>query len=287
MSIVIKSNKTANKGFQSDAALNTTPTKVFDSYKSRVQADGGTISNEQKTKDIIQWLFDSNFYGRSNTVVSPFFGIKKSGTGVTKLYSIDGYDLDLVVEGTGVAPVIDSAGYLDFGSNEGKSGNNGAYYRTADKHLLSDDGAIASSLSFPDHTLVGTSPVICYSTLETPRKPPFTAARLANGQVDFRLTTSSGVQSTVTRVSSDNGVFGHYYNPVLKYAYMYNSAGLGSKILVKDRLSTDIDYPHYVILGGQIDTSLKWLFAGKLGFAASFKNIPSFERQKLASFTAL
>lgn len=118
MSVIIKSNQVSNINFGSTAMLGATPQAEFDKYKARVVADGGVIKDEARTLAAFELLFDSRTYGNINTFVSGTFGVKTdSAGGITKLYSIDGIDLEGVVYGTGVLPTLDSSNNISFASN--------------------------------------------------------------------------------------------------------------------------------------------------------------------------
>ena len=143
MSVIIKANNQAINHFGQLKSLNTTAQAEFDKYKARVLADGGVINNEAKTLAAFQILLSSNAYGNCNTFVGGSFGVKLSGSGVSKLYSLDGHDL--VAKQYNGAPLatIDSSNAIDFGSN---SANSGVIYSTEYPVILSKNNKIAMGI---------------------------------------------------------------------------------------------------------------------------------------------
>ena len=143
MSVIIKSNNQAISHFGQFKSLNTTAQAEFDKYKARVLADGGVINNEAKTLEAFQILFSSNAYGNCNTFVGGSFGVKLSGSGVSKLYSLDGHDL--VAKQYNGAPLatIDSSNAINFESN---SANSGVIYSTEHPVILSKNNKIAMGI---------------------------------------------------------------------------------------------------------------------------------------------
>lgn len=131
MSVILKSNVayTGTKRLKSIIPTITTPQAYFDEYKARVSADGGEIVNSAKTLGTIEFLFNNGLMSRSNSIVSTYYGIKREGAKVVKLYAIDGKDLVGKCWGTGQLSEIDTDGSLkSFSVNNDRI--NGCLYQT-------------------------------------------------------------------------------------------------------------------------------------------------------------
>ncbi|MDC5326082.1 hypothetical protein OHW67_07585 [Acinetobacter baumannii] len=141
MSVVIKSDNIANNYFGTSKMLGTTPEIEFQTYKSRVLADGGVIKDEERTLRAFKLLFNAKMYGNMNTAVSGTFGVKlNSSGGIQKLYSLDGYDLIGVVYGNGTLPTLDSSNNISFAANDPAQNTDGAIFTTASKVVASKVG---------------------------------------------------------------------------------------------------------------------------------------------------
>lgn len=118
MSVIIKSNMVAKKHLGSIHTIGSSPQDKFDEYKSRVQADGGVITDPVKTLNAFKMLFNNALLGKMTTFVSGFFGVKKDSSGnLDKLYAIDGEDMVVKVYNSGSKPRLDASNNIDFTTN--------------------------------------------------------------------------------------------------------------------------------------------------------------------------
>lgn len=141
MSVVITSDNVANSYFGTSKMLGTTAELEFQSYKTRVLADGGVIKDEERTLKAFKLLFNSKMYGNMNCAVSGTFGVKLNASGgIQKLYSLDGADLIGVVHGNGSLPVLDSSNNISFAANDPAQNVDGGIFTTASKFITSRVG---------------------------------------------------------------------------------------------------------------------------------------------------
>lgn len=148
MSVVIKSNNVSSSYFGTSKIIGTTAQAEFNKYKTRVVGDGGVIKDEARTLKAFDLLFNSKMYGNMNCAVSGTFGVKTNVSGgITKLYSIDGYDLIGAVYGTGVLPILDASNNISFASNDPSQNINGGLLTTESKLITSKIGNFGYALS--------------------------------------------------------------------------------------------------------------------------------------------
>ena len=210
MSVIIKSNNQATSHFGQLKSLNTTAQAEFDKYKARVLADGGVINNEAKTLEAFQILISSNAYGNCNTFVGGSFGVKLSGSGVSKLYSLDGHDL--VAKQYNGAPLatIDSSNAINFESN---SANSGVIYSTEHPVILSKNNKIAMGIMLKkgaETTVPSTvKPLVGYTKHIT---------QTMESILTFNVTTASSYFRYVTDKKID--VLNAYYEHLTNSAFI-------------------------------------------------------------------
>lgn len=108
MSVVIKSNRASLKNFGTYASLITTASEAYTAYKNRVEADGGTVMNENATIAAFDFLIKNGLLGAARTWVSSLFGLKLSGSNILKAYSLSGEDLVSVSFGSGLLPTLNN-----------------------------------------------------------------------------------------------------------------------------------------------------------------------------------
>lgn len=209
MSVIIKSNNQAISHFGQFKSLNTTAQAEFDKYKARVLADGGVINNEAKTLAAFQILISSNAYGNCNTFVGGSFGVKLSGSGVSKLYSLDGHDL--VAKQYNGAPLatIDSSNAINFGSN---SANSGVIYSTEHPVILSKNNKIAMGIMLKkgaEATVPSTvNPLVGYTKHITQTRESI---------LTFNVTTASYFRYVTDKITD---VLTAYYNHLTNSAFI-------------------------------------------------------------------
>ncbi|HFP7035865.1 TPA: hypothetical protein ACHKB2_002255 [Acinetobacter baumannii] len=94
MSLVLRSNISAENSLGTYKSITSDPATEFNSYKARVLADGGEVMNDADTLAAFKYLINSGIYGIARTFVGSKFGIKRDSNGsVLKLYALDGIDL--------------------------------------------------------------------------------------------------------------------------------------------------------------------------------------------------
>lgn len=150
MSVVIKSNNVANNHFGQLASLNTNADTEFAKYKERVLADGGVIRDEPYTKELFEKLLSNAIYGNLATYVSGKAGVKLSGSGVAKLYSLQGEDLVAHTFGLGALPTLTSDNAIDFSGNQVSTlgrAKNGVLFTTERQIKLSKVGNFAMGIA--------------------------------------------------------------------------------------------------------------------------------------------
>lgn len=148
MSIVIKSNNVAVNNFGTSKMLGTSAEAEYVKYEARVLADGGVIKNESRTLAMFNLLFNSKMYGNMNSCVSGTFGVKTNEAGgITKLYAVDGADMNGVAYGTGTLPTLDVNGNITFAANNTKQSANGGMFTTTAKSVMSKVGNFGYSVS--------------------------------------------------------------------------------------------------------------------------------------------
>lgn len=216
MSVVIKSDNIANNYFGTSKMLGTTPEIEFQTYKSRVLADGGLIKDEERTLRAFKLLFNAKMYGNMNTAVSGTFGVKlNSSGGIQKLYSLDGYDLIGVVYGNGTLPTLDSSNNISFAANDPAQNTDGAIFTTASKIIMSKVGNFGFATcvkDFGDTTAVRRlagltkhNDVVNTSTISNLVTLPGTGEVVWNVHAaPLSLTTSNNSEDVRVNVSSYN-----------------------------------------------------------------------------------
>lgn len=165
MSIIIKSNVayTGDKRLNSVIPDIMTAQQYYDDYAERVIADGGEIINPAKTLGTIEFLFSNGLMSRSNSIVSTYYGVKREGAKVTKLYGLDGQDLVGKIWGTGQYSEIAPDGSLKpFSVNNDRV--NGCLYQSKEAVRIAPKSKVAfvslpilTSTSLPNSsaTLIG------------------------------------------------------------------------------------------------------------------------------------
>lgn len=98
MSLVLKSNGT----YTGDSMF-----PLSDAFIARVLADGGEIIDESQIFSAEIFVRQSALQSKIFSLVSPAFAVKKSGTAVSKIYSLFGGDGDFVIE-AGASPTFNS-----------------------------------------------------------------------------------------------------------------------------------------------------------------------------------
>lgn len=94
MSLVLKSNVSAENSLGTHKSIISDPTVEFNAYKARVLADGGEVMSDADTLGAFTYLINAGIYGIARTFVGAKFGIKRDSNGsVLKLYALDGIDL--------------------------------------------------------------------------------------------------------------------------------------------------------------------------------------------------
>lgn len=94
MSLVLKSNVSAENSLGTYKSITSNPTVELNTYKARVLADGGVVMNDADTLAAFTYLINAGIYGIARTFVGAKFGIKRDSNGsVLKLYALDGVDL--------------------------------------------------------------------------------------------------------------------------------------------------------------------------------------------------
>lgn len=118
MSLILKSNNAASNVLGTLKTIGTNPDAEYLAYKSRVQADGGVIRDEARTKRAFNELFRLGIYGNLAYFIAGFAGVKLGADNtVTKAYSLDGSDLLGVSQGGGKLPTISGGNFFDFSAN--------------------------------------------------------------------------------------------------------------------------------------------------------------------------
>lgn len=115
MSLVLKSNISAENNLGTYKSIVSDPASELLKYKTRVLADGGEIINESETQATFKFLIDSGVYGIARTFVGAKFGIKRNLSGeVQKLYALDGIDLIAYNIASSALPVTMVNGEISF-----------------------------------------------------------------------------------------------------------------------------------------------------------------------------
>lgn len=187
MSITIKSNNIAANNFGSVKMIGTTAQSEFDKYKARVLADGGVIKDEARTLAAFNLLFDTKMYGNMNTAVSGTFGVKMNGSGIAKLYSLDGEDLVGVVYGTGSLPTLDVNNNISFAANS--TTVNGGMFSTATKKILSKAGNFGFVVKVDSSSTTSELTTVAAVSLHADEVAEKTTAKLAYNGVSVLYTT--------------------------------------------------------------------------------------------------
>lgn len=132
MSVVIKSNQVSRSNFGDLSYIGKDSKTIFNDYKSRVEADGGIINDNNAVNSVISFVTGNGIEGLVHFAVSGKFGVKKNSEGkVVKLYSVFGDDFNLITKGSGEAPTLTEDNLLDFRSNDPTTTSlSGAFFGT-------------------------------------------------------------------------------------------------------------------------------------------------------------
>ncbi|ALE94997.1 hypothetical protein ABH11_00635 [Serratia marcescens] len=108
MTAAINTGK-AYAGFRASLDLSASildPQALFNAYKARVVADGGTIPDESGCLARFSFLLNNGMYDRATVCAAPAFGLKADGSGnVQTIYNLLGVDGDLIAGSQGTPPL--------------------------------------------------------------------------------------------------------------------------------------------------------------------------------------
>lgn len=136
MSLVLRSNVSAENNLGTYKSITSNPTTEFNAYKARVLADGGEVMNDADTLAAFKYLIDSGIYGIARTFVGSKFGIKRDSNGsVLKLYALDGIDLVAYNINNSALPVTIVNNELSFNNivQSGSSQTSGTIFISSEK----------------------------------------------------------------------------------------------------------------------------------------------------------
>lgn len=226
MSLILKSN-TRYKGvgsFPRIEQVKKSTAEFFTEYKERVLADGGVITSEEKVWSAISFLYKNNLIGRMSCCASPYYGVKKDGSGgVLKLYSLDGEDLVSDIFGLGVRPIIDGDGYLVINHQSTFTAEEDAlcYVRTENKVTFDNSKQIGHAVVFKSNENGTKYPVIGLSMWDK-----------------WTWITDPNIQVSIQNWSSESKVLGETGSPVIGHSH--SPEGRGAFVLrVDDNKTVD------------------------------------------------
>lgn len=154
----------------------------FKDYQARVLADGGELQSRDATISALMFAKSSAITAiNCFSATSVYFGIKKSGANITKLYSLFGASGDLVVD-RGEFPLQESSGVL------------GVFHNTSSTNSMRTFGT-------------SQNPNLGVITAYRPANPPTTQKYIAG------IADHTGVSTELAlRLNQGGTVLGGYYN---------------------------------------------------------------------------
>lgn len=269
MSVIIKSNKIANKSFGQSKHLGRSSDDIYADYENRVVQDGGTVKDPAYTKQLIAQLKEINMLGNFNTIVSGKAGVKTATDGgIEKLYAIDGEDMSVVRGSTTPIIPLDVDNNIDFTGNAKTSGGtlfktNALKFSKTDKYAIgintsgseiTENCTVASISSLDDLKTESVATIyFAYFDYRT-----YTGKDVVEGDITDKSIAYSGVRYTIGKIA-------FMYDASSNTADFYSAGSeVAGELKPTEILSYDDVGDMNITLGGYVNKAKRGYFVGKV-----------------------
>lgn len=303
MSLVLRSNISAENSLGTYKSITSDPTVEFNTYKTRVLADGGEVMSDADTLAAFTYLINAGIYGIARTFVGAKFGIKRDSNGsVLKLYALDGIDLVAYNINNSALPVTIVNNELSFNNivQSGLTQTSGTIFISNEKIAARGRGLVlgikGSSIK---SSTVAEQGVACLSLLDNvPNATPLWFATLAksNGgitvgrQIGETPSQNSSAQTQrvvcyMAETGSSYVAFADYKNKLFKG---YRGRALVTSPAVASQFSNLDGFEGYINFGGMVynvaGAKERRLANMKASLFYLYDNLPESKVESIAKF---